>query len=725
MGVVVQMLKAMKAHGTADVFQATGERVAKSALGRMYQNSVVPETIAQSRDYFLRSVRTNIWKDGPDGQQLALKLDMRDSLEQQTSAALKTMIDKDVFAKLDPDDIADGGEFFKHQDGDGLYKSQKPKVLAAARSYVDGVDATMERMGKEAELGMLTPDGKVVPWAIHEGQYFPRIMKQTFWRDVEGSPSYRSDIIKQMVDDAQTRGNPISPEIAEEALLNSAASKHRRVLYIDTLKSAKLGDFQRARESKLAGSYIQDPKVAYYRHINEFSERYATSRVFGPKDLAGEELQRLIQRTNDPSKTMQLMRRVLGREERSYIDRFAPDAINAIGNVMAWRYLSKFAINNINQLSRIPMIADRKAVVQGISEFVTDKAGVYERALESGAISSVMAKSILRQGTDNVLDRSSELVAKWYGIEKSEMFNRALSSAVGEAHATNLFKALKRKPASNQMRKELVRMLGLSDEVDRTRDIKKLYPELDTMEAKLAELHQEIGAAGRFPAKERRAASLAKKIKTLRAKANNPEAKVKLQTIDEVLEQADLTPEQIKNAGFNMSKFTQGIADNLHMPQWISDWAPARLWWMFRRYAFTDTANIYNAIKTNPKRAIPVYLGASQVFGEIVGDAKATIKSVATGEDYVSDRGEQYEDLTGTDNAIVNRMVSNMLSSWMFGLMEDLFFSVAKGPYGMLQFIAGVPGQTLVNTIGDPGGELKRSIPVVGTTDLRIPGITE
>ena len=260
-----------------------------------------------------------------------------------------------------------------------------------------------------------------------------------------------------MVDDAQTRGNPISPEIAEEALLNSAASKHRRVLYIDTLKSAKLGDFQRARESKLAGSYIQDPKVAYYRHINEFSERYATSRVFGPKDLAGEELQRLIQRTNDPSKTMQLMRRVLGREERSYIDRFAPDAINAIGNVMAWRYLSKFAINNINQLSRIPMIADRKAVVQGISEFVTDKAGVYERALESGAISSVMAKSILRQGTDNVLDRSSELVAKWYGIEKSEMFNRALSSAVGEAHATNLFKALKRKPASNQMRKELVR----------------------------------------------------------------------------------------------------------------------------------------------------------------------------------------------------------------------------------------------------------------------------
>ena len=33
---------------------------------------------------------------------------------------------------------------------------------------------------------------------------------------------------------------------------------------------------------------------------------------------------------------------------------------------MAWRYLSKFAINNINQLPRIAMIADRKAVVQGI-----------------------------------------------------------------------------------------------------------------------------------------------------------------------------------------------------------------------------------------------------------------------------------------------------------------------------------------------------------------------
>ena len=128
----------------------------------MYQNSVVPETVAQSRDYFLRSVRTNIWKDGPDGEQLALKLDMRDSLNQQTSSALKTMIDKDVFAKLDPEDMVEGGEFFQASwMGREYTRARTLRFWQLLEPHIDGVDATMERMGKEAELGMLTPDGKV------------------------------------------------------------------------------------------------------------------------------------------------------------------------------------------------------------------------------------------------------------------------------------------------------------------------------------------------------------------------------------------------------------------------------------------------------------------------------------------------------------------------------------------------------------------------------------
>ena len=623
----------------------------KSGVVDLLKGSETIEAFGDNWQTYTMPIGYLLKKQGPGGEELYQRYMSMSQRGHALDAGAYKMED-DMFKGFKDQDYED---YFKYTDTDDpTNTTDNPKVLAAVDTWSKGLDSIFPTLARASNLGFRRRDGKIVTFMKNPGRWFPRITKPHFWRDVQSNPEFREKVANDLVQQNLENGTQLSKEDAIEQLLHSAKENGNMLYVTANLESQKLGRFQRARQAKIPGSYETNPRVALRKHYHEMSHRIAMAEYFGPKDMAGKEVRQLIESTKDPEKTDLLVRRILNREGPNLDHRYSGKVLNTVGSAMAWLHLSRFVLSNTAQLGRIPMVTGWKPMMQALDQFIYDRTGFYQQAIDSGARSQVLSRSILREGTYNPIDKSNELVAKVYGIEKSEQLNRSLASASGRAAVELAHKALKVNPGSNVHRNDLMRLLNL------TKD--------------------------------------APQVKTFR----------NLETIDDVIGQEGLTPQQLNMAGFQAARYTQGIADPASMPYWMNSHPLFRLWWMFRRYAYTDTANIINAIKTNPKRAIPAYLALSQVFGELIGSTKTGIKEVVSGKEI--DRGKPY-----SDNPIVGRMISNTLNSWMFGLLEDVYFAASRGEQGMLEFLAGAPADAAIEFVTGPIDKLKSSVPVIGS----------
>jgi hypothetical protein len=196
-----------------------------------------------------------------------------------------------------------------------------------------------------------------------------------------------------------------------------------------------------------------------------------------------------------------------------------------------------------------------------------------------------------------------------------------------------------------------------------------------------------------------------------------------LEPVDNVLKQESLTPEQQGIAGGRMSEITQGRAQGIDLPRLWSGHPIAEIPLLFKKYAFTQTRIIRDAVMENPGRNIPLALALYATMGEGIGDIKAGVKGAVSGVgpgQAIADRGEGLE-----------RVFANLGQAWALGILTDVISAGGKAS-GLAELMGGPvasdAGQLMYGAYhaaaDKPGGsgpydplkkQFARSIPFVGS----------
>lgn len=181
-----------------------------------------------------------------------------------------------------------------------------------------------------------------------------------------------------------------------------------------------------------------------------------------------------------------------------------------------------------------------------------------------------------------------------------------------------------------------------------------------------------------------------------------------------------ITPELENFGAARMAEITQGLNNPGNLPYgWsnpVNDYLTLgqQLALIFKKVGFQTTKTVKDTIKMNPKLALPLWLGISQVAGEMAGD----VSSVITGKERTTDP--------------IGRIASNWGNAFMLGLVWDLASSSQYGPSALLSAVAGPvaskaselgynvtqTGKRLVEGEEDPFGPIRK----FGSKNLPIPG---
>lgn len=201
--------------------------------------------------------------------------------------------------------------------------------------------------------------------------------------------------------------------------------------------------------------------------------------------------------------------------------------------------------------------------------------------------------------------------------------------------------------------------------------------------------------------------------------------------VTEVLKQDKLTPEQIDFAGGRGVEISSGYPDKLTLSKaMFADNLLLRLPFLFKRFSFLNTRNMANAVKRQPTLTRKMIKAGAilltyQVAGEVIGDIKAAIKGLASGdiEEELQERGEYI----GSKNPVFNRIMANYLQSALFGIVGDVSESLVRRPLGKVSGTAfgpvGSDLDELAGIIFAPSGESRakqlgkaaaRRIPYIG-----------
>lgn len=182
-----------------------------------------------------------------------------------------------------------------------------------------------------------------------------------------------------------------------------------------------------------------------------------------------------------------------------------------------------------------------------------------------------------------------------------------------------------------------------------------------------------------------------------------------LTNVDDLLKQPELNPQQLKRAAFRTAELSQGLAEPQNLPQYWTGSGLANILTLFHKYQFAQTKIVKDLIKSQPLRAIPLLLGASQIAGEITGDSKAfirgLIKSGVSGdetriEDEIRGRGDFVGKKFGLDDSpLAARFIENMGQSFALGIYADIIEAMAGGGSDVLKQLAGSTLNDLMKVI--------------------------
>jgi hypothetical protein len=209
---------------------------------------------------------------------------------------------------------------------------------------------------------------------------------------------------------------------------------------------------------------------------------------------------------------------------------------------------------------------------------------------------------------------------------------------------------------------------------------------------------------------------------------------------DSVLKQGKLTDDQLKRAGARMSELTSGIAESIDLPQHWTDSPMMDLIFQFKRYAFMQNRNMYQALRADTPRTLAALGLAFPLVGEAVGDVKAGIRgTVKTGKEMWQGEdadlvGNIIEEVHGRGDTLGKRYIANASQAWALGLIGDYLESGTRSPWGFAKEAAGPffgdvgeviygAGQALPEGVGPGKGspyhlarQAARTIPIIGTS---------
>src|SRR3990167_9388496 len=360
---------------------------------------------------------------------------------------------------------------------------------------------------------------------------------------------------------------------------------------------------QHARLAKSNIPYRADADVAM-EHIRGMSRSLAKQIEFGPLDIAGkgnEGIADLIENTPDKAKTMQIMQRIVGR------DNVENNPKMVVGLDVLRRYASvtklwNFTAANITT-GQGPNILKAMTRVRVTKPETWDTPFVVGKEM-AGLFKSKYRDEIARSGAiQNFSHSLVEEAGNWdpWMIGKGEVVNRTIAGTIGRATAKMFFNDLKKNPSNLNARKELGELI--LENIDDVIKQRSLTDEQLLMAAgRNAELTQALNIPGNLP-----------------LWASDP----------------------VKSPG----SFAQ------------------QLFWIFKKTAFQQTKAFKDAIMANPAVNIPTALAAYQAIGEITGDVKQGTLGLIEGDpsSRIENRGDWISDDPVLGRILDNYMQSFML----------------------------------------------------------------
>jgi len=170
-----------------------------------------------------------------------------------------------------------------------------------------------------------------------------------------------------------------------------------------------------------------------------------------------------------------------------------------------------------------------------------------------------------------------------------------------------------------------------------------------------------------------------------------------------VLKQSELSEQQLKRAAYRTAEISQGLAKPYDLPYYWTNSSLANILTLFHKYQFSQTKILKDIVKRDGAKVIPILFGASQIAGELTGDAKATLtggmRAAFSGDpsripDQIEQRGSFWEDKWG-------------LPYWPARMMENASQSFALGIYAdLIEMMAGTGTDAMKRGMGSAAGDI-------------------
>lgn len=183
--------------------------------------------------------------------------------------------------------------------------------------------------------------------------------------------------------------------------------------------------------------------------------------------------------------------------------------------------------------------------------------------------------------------------------------------------------------------------------------------------------------------------------------------------------QTELNSQQVKRAAFRTGELSQGLAEMQNLPEHWTGSGIANILTLFHKYQFAQTKIVKDlltsgSVKQNLRNA-SMLLAASQVAGEITGDAKAAVRGTIRAG-YSQDENAIYEEIANRgdfaarkfgleDSPNLARFVENTFQSFALGMYADLAEGFSGGGMDVLKQMAGSTINDLMKVI-DIGKEV-------------------
>lgn len=363
---------------------------------------------------------TQLKEMGEAGTELYRRASRVTQLERQNLAAWAEPY-KNAIKKLSKDEFDNFADFVE---------GRRPITSPAVKEAVDAWTDVASKSGAEgvgSGLRMKLSTGETVPFNPITEKYYPRHITEAAMKNKE---SLVETLVKE---EKLTR-------LEAERIIKNAREHGELMLGPQHQRLNRRFEYR-----KDAGSGLI--------HLESMAKRTAMSRELGPLDLAGkgkEGIHDLIEATSDPGRATEIMKRVVGRDEKvvKELDQFVRQARSAA----SWMRLQNYAISAItgNQLPNA-MRASTKEYLRSVGQVFTDFKKLKSFADESGALVNV---------SHGVLEEMSKLnPMKVYGGTFVENVVRAQAAGIGRGMAKTLFQELKANPGNAKAAKELFELV--------------------------------------------------------------------------------------------------------------------------------------------------------------------------------------------------------------------------------------------------------------------------